>query len=291
MHKVAHSDVQMLWLQGFSPRHGDSTGPVIVSPMHARPNVLVLSGHDPTGGAGFQADIEAVAALGCHGAGMLTALTRQDTHNAYGVWPTEPEAFAGAVDTLLADMAFAAVKIGLLGTPEQAATIAEWLQARAELPVVVDPVLRAGGGATLAADPVAGALRDTLLAHTTLLTPNAAEARLLCDGLDDLQTCGERLSRLASWVLVTGGDEPDEVVTNRLFHDGILVEQFEWPRVTGPFHGSGCTLSAAAAACLARGEPMADAVTQAQRYTHACLASAFSPGAGQRVPSRVRSNP
>lgn len=257
--------------------------------MPERSNVLVLSGHDPSGGAGFQADIEAVGALGCHGAGMLTALTRQDTTNAYAIWPTDTKTVAAAMDTLLADMAFSAVKIGVLGAPGQAAAIAERLQAHPHLPVVLDPVLRAGGGATLADDPIAEALATHLFAHTTLLMPNAAEARMLCGGATDLDTCGKQLSRATAWVLITGGDEPGDGTTNYLFHQETLVQRFDWPQLTGPFHGSGCTLSAAAAARLAHGDEVREAVTNAQRYTHDCLATAFAPGQGQQVPNRIHS--
>lgn len=259
--------------------------------MKAPANVLILSGHDPSGGAGFQADIETVAALGCHGAGMLTALTRQDTHNAHAVWPTPDDRFAAALDTLLGDLTFAAVKIGLLGTPAQANLIADRLRCRADLPVVIDPVLRAGGGSILAADPVAQALAKTLLGQATLLTPNAAEARRFCGGTQDLLACGRQLSQTARWVLITGGDEPDRAVSNQLFHDGELVERFEWPRLPGRFHGSGCTLSAAVAASLACGDSLRDAVANAQIYTHECLASAFAPGQGQQIPNRLRQCP
>lgn len=256
--------------------------------MVALPNVLVLSGHDPSGGAGFQADIETVAALGCHGAGMLTALTQQDTHNAHAVWPAQTDMFAAAVDTLLADLNFSAVKIGLVGSPDQVRLLAEHLRLRARLPVVIDPVLRAGGGATLAADPVANALAELLFRHSTLLTPNADEARRLCGGTHDLTACGEHLSRTAAWVLITGGDEPEGIVTNRLFHAGRLVERYDWPRAAGTFHGSGCTLSAAAAAFMAHGDNVPNAVAAAQRYTHDCLMAAFAPGQGQKIPNRVQ---
>lgn len=254
-------------------------------------NVLILSGHDPSGGAGFQADLETVGALGCHGAGMLTALTQQDTHNAYDVWPTASDRFTVAMGTLFADMAFAAVKIGVLGNPEQAELIAQRLARQPDLPVVLDPVLRAGGGATLAADPVARALRNSLFSHTTLLTPNAAEARMLCGGTEDLQACGETLSSQVQWVLITGGDEAGEHSSNYLFHDGALIEQYDWPHLNGAFHGSGCTLSAAIAACLACGDELRDAIATAQHYTHEALANAFAPGGGQLVPARVHRSP
>lgn len=254
--------------------------------MSTPPNVLVLSGHDPSGGAGFQADIEAIGAMGAHGAGALTALTRQDTRNAYGVTPVPPVDFAAAMDTLLDDMTFAAAKVGLVGHPEQARAIAERIRSR-RLPLVVDPVLRAGGGATLAADPVAGALAEHLFAAATILTPNAAEVRLICPRANSLDSCGKELSRQAEWVLVTGGDEPGDDVVNTLFRAGEIVRRDTWPRLGGRFHGAGCTLAAALAARLALGDDVPAAAQAAQRYTWGALSDGFAPGTGQTIPDRL----
>lgn len=250
------------------------------------PNVLCLSGHDPSGGAGMQADIEAVAAQGAHAAGVLTALTRQDTRNAYAVTPIAADEFSAEIDTLLADMSFDAFKVGLVATPDQVAVITELAGAHPDTPLVVDPVLRAGGGATLADDPVAEALSRRLFDRATLLTPNAAEARLLCPDAADLNTCGRRLAQTAGWVLVTGGDEPGERVCNTLFNVRGVVERFEWPRLPYHYHGSGCTLAAALAARLALGEDVPAAVAAAQDYTWHCLERSFAPGRGQHVPDR-----
>lgn len=256
--------------------------------MTAPPNVLVLSGHDPSGGAGFQADLEAIGALGAHPAGVLTALTRQDTRDAYDVWPIPDERFAAMLDTLTADMPFAAIKVGLLGSPDQARCIADFQQARPAIPLVVDPVLRAGGGGQLAADPVARALIDVLLPTATLSTPNAGEARLLCPDAADLDDCGRQLSQgHEGWVLITGGDEPGDTVTNSLFHDGEPVRRFHWPRQPHRFHGSGCTLAAAAAARLAAGDDVPAAVAAAQQYVADALAAGFMPGGGQMIPGRL----
>lgn len=256
--------------------------------MSAPPNVLVLSGHDPSGGAGFQADLEAIGALGAHPAGVLTALTRQDTHDAYEVWPVPDERFAAMLDTLTADMPFAAIKVGLLGSPDQARCIADFHQTQPTIPLVVDPVLRAGGGGQLAADPVAQALIHVLLPTATLSTPNAGEARLLCPDAADLDDCGRQLSRgHEGWVLITGGDEPGDTVTNSLFHDGEPVRRFHWPRQPHRFHGSGCTLAAAAAARLAAGDDVPAAVAAAQQYVADALAAGFMPGGGQMIPGRL----
>lgn len=256
------------------------------------PNVLCISGHDPSGGAGIQADIEAVAAQGCHSAGVLTALTCQDTRNAYSVTPVNDEEFGRQLHTLTADMPFAAVKTGLLGSVLQVGHIATFAQQHAHTPLVVDPVLKAGGGATLAQDSIAQAILDTLLPHTTVLTPNAAEARHLCPGAASLQACGTTLAQTARWVLITGGDEPSPKVINTLYNADGVVQSYEWPRLHPHYHGSGCTLAAALAARLALGENVRDAVTHAQEYTWAALNHGFKPGTselGQHIPNRLNS--
>ncbi|MDN5938623.1 MAG: hydroxymethylpyrimidine/phosphomethylpyrimidine kinase, partial [Salinisphaera sp.] len=245
------------------------------------PNVLVFSGHDPSGGAGLQADVEAIGACGAHPAVVVTALTRQDSRNAHEVWPVAPDRFCATLDSLAADLAFAAIKVGLVGSCAQVKAIAAFADTHPDIPLVLDPVLRAGGGATLANEPVAQALTQTLFPRTTLLTPNAAEARSLCSGENDLTTCGQALSRQARHVLVTGGDEPGDWVVNRLFANGALAQEFRFPKLAGPFHGAGCTLAAAICARLANGESVATAANAAQSYVHKCLAAGFAPGRGR----------
>jgi hydroxymethylpyrimidine/phosphomethylpyrimidine kinase len=254
--------------------------------MTARPNVLCLSGHDPSGGAGLHADIEAIAAQGAHAAGVLTCLTRQDTRNAYGVTPLDAEEFAAQIEVLEADMRFAAFKVGLVGSAAQVEVIADLAQRHPDVPLVVDPVLRAGGGATLAADPIDKALAEHLYEVARYLTPNAAEASLLCDGEEDLDTCGRRLSEEADWVLITGGDLPGDEVIDRLYHGGEPVACYAGPHLPGRYHGSGCTLASALAARLALGDDPQAAAAAARDYTRQCLKRAFAAGGGQLIPDR-----
>jgi len=254
--------------------------------MSSRPLVLCLSGLDPSGGAGLQADIESVAALGGHALGVVTALTVQDSRNVARVVPTDPELLRQQIDALLDDSPPQAVKLGLLGDVQQLEPLLDLLRA-CPVPLVCDPVLRAGGGARLLDPAAAQALRETLFPAVTLLTPNAAEARLLCPQAPDRDACGEALLHAGcAHVLITGGDEPGDSVVNTWYAPGRPPLRYEWPRLPETFHGAGCTLAAAAATLLARGLEMGEALQQAQEWTQASLRRAFSVGRGRRIPGR-----
>lgn len=252
-----------------------------------RAQVLCLSGHDPGGGAGIQADIEAIAALGGHALAVITAHTVQDSANVARVVAADPRLLDEQLDALLADFRPRAVKIGLLGSAAQVALIAQTVR-RADVPVVLDPVLRAGGGAELAGAELIERLRAELLPRVDVLTPNVAEARRLAPGAATLDDCGVALLALgARHVLITGGDEPGDPVVNHWFAPDRPPRRFAWPRVAGRFHGAGCTLAAATAILLARGLPPADAVADAQAYTHRALQAAFAAGRGRLIPGRL----
>jgi hydroxymethylpyrimidine/phosphomethylpyrimidine kinase len=254
--------------------------------MSGRPIVLCLSGHDPGGGAGLQADIETVAALGGHAAGVITAHTVQDTSDVRRVVAADQSLLREQVDTLLADLGVGAVKIGLLGAPAQAGLVAD-LIARVGRPAVLDPVLRAGGGAELGSEALVAEIKRALLPRVDVLTPNAAEARRLA-GRQDLDACGAALLAAgARHVLITGGDEPGETVVNRWYRRDGHARAFSWPRLRGPFHGAGCTLASAIATLLARGLSMAEALADAQAYVHRALARGFAPGRGRPIPGRL----
>lgn len=253
--------------------------------MTRRPTVLCLSGHDPGGGAGVQADIETALSLGGHAATLVTAHTVQDTRDVHRVVPADLTLLREQADALLADVEVAALKAGLLGAPEQAAFVAG-LAARVGRPLVLDPVLRAGGGSDLASAALLDAIRRDLLPRVEVLTPNAAEARRLA-GTDDLAACGAALLAAgARHVLITGGDEPGEAVVNRWYRRDGTPRAFSWPRLPGPFHGAGCTLAAAIATLLARGLPVGEALADAQAYVHGALARGFAPGRGRAIPGR-----
>lgn len=248
----------------------------------SKPLVLCLSGHDPTGGAGIHADIEAIGALGGHALSVITANTVQDTSNVRRVVPVAPILLAAQIEALVEDCHIRAIKIGLLGDVTQLDPLLDCIR-RLRVPVVFDPVLRAGGGTPLVRSELLAALQERLLPVVDVLTPNAAEARVLGSGADcaALLACGVR------HVLVTGGDEPGEQVVNTWYRRGEPPRSYEWPRLPQRFHGAGCTLAAAIAALLAQGQPMAEALERAQRYTHVALQRAYAIGGGRLIPGRV----
>jgi hydroxymethylpyrimidine/phosphomethylpyrimidine kinase len=253
--------------------------------MSSHWQVLCLSGLDPTGGAGLQADVETVAALGGHALVVATVLTVQDTRNVASVAPVAPVLLAQQLDVLLSDCRPAAIKLGLLGGAAQLPPIVDAIR-RCRVPVVCDPVLRAGGGTPLAGAELIAGLRTDLFPLVTVLTPNAAEARRL-SGAEELNRAGAALIAAGcANVLITGGDEPGEEVVNRWYSAAGAGGSWRWPRLPETFHGAGCTLAAAIALQLARGAPVGQALEQAQSWTQQALRRAFAIGGGRRIPGR-----
>lgn len=251
------------------------------------PSVVCFSGHDPTGGAGVQADMETLVSHQCHAASVITALTEQDTANVVRVLPQAPEAFAAQARTLLGDLQPSVFKIGLIGDAEIARAIRDILRARPEIPVVLDPILAAGGGKVLANETLLTVLHDELLPLATIATPNSEEARKLVPAAMNLEQCA--LALLATgckYVLITGTHEASPAVTNQLFHQGRHLESYNWDRLPGSYHGSGCTLAASIAALVAHGLDIKAAVLEAQEYTWNSLQAGYRLGRGQQVPNR-----
>ncbi|HHH40367.1 MAG TPA: hydroxymethylpyrimidine/phosphomethylpyrimidine kinase [Sedimenticola sp.] len=256
-------------------------------PSPTPPVVLSLSGHDPTGGAGIQADIEAISAQGCIATTVVTCLTVQDTENVHRLAPVAPDLVTAQGRTLLADIRVQAFKVGLLGSAEIAGAVAGLLRAHPDIPVVLDPVLAAGGGAGLADAALLDAIRSRLLPLATLVTPNSVEARRITGG-DTPGACADRLLAYGCGAaLITGGHEREPRVRNRLYRPGLPVVTHDWPRLPGGYHGSGCTLAASVAALLARGLDLEPAVAAAQESTWQSLSRARRPGRGQMLPCRI----
>ena len=254
----------------------------------AVPVVLACSGLDPTGGAGLAADLEAIASQGCHAAPVATALTVQTTAGALGFEPVAPGVLVEQVRAVLEDMPVAAVKIGMVGTRTAAECLHTVLAERPELPVVLDPVLAAGGGGALAEPGLEEALRALLVPLATVVTPNGSEALRLVPEADSPEAAALALLEAgAEYVLLTGGDAGGAEVVNRLYGGRRLLETFRWERLPGAFHGSGCTLAAALAGLLAQGREVFGAAHQAQQYTHEALRAAYRAGGGQRIPNRL----
>ncbi len=260
---------------------------------HIPPIVLAFAATDPTSGAGLQADILTLSALGCHPLSVVTAVTVQDTAGVDGVMAIDSDWIIDQARVVLEDMPVAAFKIGVLGSVENIAAIAEVVSDYPDVPLVLDPVLASGRGDELASEDMVSALRELLLPQTTILTPNGAEARRLVQDEGDepevsgLDECARRLLGFGcEYVLITGTHENTPQVVNTLYGPEGEVRSDSWERLPGSYHGSGCTLASAIAAMLANGADIAEAVREAQDYTWQTLSAAFRAGMGQYVPDR-----
>ncbi len=252
-----------------------------------RPVVLSFSGHDPSGGAGVQADIETLISHQCHACSVITALTEQDSHNVKKLIPQKPQDIIDQAHTLLSDFPVKAIKIGLIGHHKTASAIQSVLLQYPQLPVVLDPVLAAGGGTSLANEELIASIIDLLLPCTTVLTPNSEEARILANQTD-LSSCGQiLLDKGCEHVLITGTHEKSTTVDNQLFQANNKTETFSWGRLSEEYHGSGCTLASAIAALIAHGLDPFTAISEAQDYTWNALADAYHSGKGQLNPNRL----
>ncbi|MCX7897785.1 MAG: hydroxymethylpyrimidine/phosphomethylpyrimidine kinase [Rhodocyclaceae bacterium] len=253
---------------------------------------MSFAASDPTCGAGLQADLLTLAALGCQPVTVVTALTVQDTVGVVEVLTLDADWVRNQARTVLADMPVAAFKIGMLGALETIVAVAEIVSDYPDVPVVFDPVLASGRGDAFADEEMVTAMIELLLPATQVLTPNSLEARRLAQELgaetSDLAECARQLVLAgAEHVLITGTHEPGERVVNTLYGAYGPEARETWPRLPGSFHGSGCTLASAIAALLAQGHDVVSAVREAQRYTWRCLASAHRPGMGQFLPDRL----
>lgn len=258
--------------------------------MLSKPCVLVFAGSDPSGGAGISADIEAIAAQGAHALPIITAITVQDNNRVFAVHPIATEFILEQAQTLANTIPLHAIKVGIIGNQVNAAALARWInnvkQQHRELPVIVDPVLASGHGDALTVENAVEAI-NPLLGIATLITPNLPEAARLCPNTQSvLQQAQQLIAYGISDVLIKGGHGTESTITNCWFHD---AQQFswQWPRLPGSFHGSGCTLASAIAGQLACGKSMHQALEAAQTYCQRSLEQAYAIATGQLIPKRT----
>jgi len=251
----------------------------------AQGRVLIVAGSDSGGGAGIQADIKAVTALQGYAATAITALTAQDTTGVHGVFPIPVEFIQRQIRVVLGDIGADCIKTGMLHSAEVIEAVCQVIESDgAGIPVVVDPVMIAKGGAPLLQSDAIATLKRRIVPLATMLTPNLPEAEAMC-GLtiadtDDMAKAGYALLELgARAVLVKGGHMPGEMIHDILVSaDG--VDAFIAPRTeTRHTHGTGCTLASAIATGIAQGMAPRDAVARAQAYVHEAIRRA--PGIGR----------
>ncbi|GAA3558926.1 bifunctional hydroxymethylpyrimidine kinase/phosphomethylpyrimidine kinase [Marinobacter xestospongiae] len=246
----------------------------------------MLSGLDPSGGAGIQADIQAITALGAHPLPVLACLTVQDTRNVYGASAIEADLVRQQLDCLAQDTPFHAIKTGALGNAAIVETLLDFLADKPDIPLIVDPVIKAAGGGDLADQALIESMKQALFARADLITPNGIELALLGDSEQPDQAAANLLSGGCQAVLATGGHGQEEDITNTLYCEDQAPRAWQIPRRGGEYHGTGCTLAAAIAAGRAAGLSREAAIEQAQRFVSAAINQALAVGQGQPVPDR-----
>jgi hydroxymethylpyrimidine/phosphomethylpyrimidine kinase len=256
------------------------------------PAVLTFAASDPTSGAGLQADILALASMGCYPLSVVTALTVQDTAGVESFLAIDPDWVADQARCILEDMPVAAFKMGMLGSTEIVTVVAEVVSDYPDIPLVLDPVFASGRGDEFAGEDMIAAIRELLVPQSTVVTPNIAELRRLAEEDDSEDASNAECAQTlldsgCEYVLVTGTHDSTSDVVNTLYHRGGILRADTWQRLPGSYHGSGCTLASALAANLARGLDIGDAVYEAQEYTWRSLQKAFRPGMGQYLPDRL----
>jgi hydroxymethylpyrimidine/phosphomethylpyrimidine kinase len=235
--------------------------------------ILIIAGSDSGGGAGIQADIKTVSALGGHAMTAITAVTAQNSRGVNAVHAAPTDMVIAQIDAVLDDFGADAVKIGMIGSPVTARAVADRLSQVGRIPIVFDPVMVATSGAQLADDETVAAF-GSLMALATIVTPNLAEARAL-GGVGVMAT-------KARAILLKGGHEDQAVLTDRLFIDGAEVAHWSDPRIDTPhMHGTGCTLASAIAGGLGEGRDLQEAIARARRFVRLAL---------ERAPDLVENN-
>lgn len=252
-----------------------------------QPVLLCIGGHDPSGGAGVQADTEAAHAAGIHACSIITCLTSQDTCGVSRLWPQKAEQVEEQCRRIFSDSRVGALKVGLLGSSRMARILCDLVAEHPSLPVVLDPVLTSSTGQSLSDAAMLNQIRKNLVGRCTLVTPNLPEARTLSNCTEPGDCAHRLLETGCSWVLITGTHAPDDEVINRLYGQDGAYQESSWPRLDGDFHGSGCTLASAIAARIALGMDMENAVADAQEFSWKALEQARRTGRCQLTPNRL----
>lgn len=254
----------------------------------APPCVLAIAGSDSGGGAGIQADLKTMLALGVHGMTIVTAVTAQNSVGVQGYWELPQEAVRAQLDSVLGDIGAQAIKTGMLASPEIVEAVAYSL-AEVDAPLVVDPVAVSKHGDSLLSAGALNALKTRLLPLATIVTPNLLEAELLTEtpisDEADMLAAAEHLAALGPrWVLVKGGHlagNPVDLLYGPASDSGRSVLRYQGRRVASAHtHGTGCTLASAIASYLAMGMGMADSVESAKAYVTGAIDGGYPLGAG-----------
>ncbi|RYY79362.1 MAG: hydroxymethylpyrimidine/phosphomethylpyrimidine kinase [Moraxellaceae bacterium] len=253
-----------------------------------RPTVLCFSGLDPSGGAGLQADIEAIGQSGAHAAIACTAITVQDSQQVYDFEAVSSQLLLQQANAVYHDLPVKAFKSGMLGTTDNIAMLADFLQDKSDIPYVLDPVLVANSGGSLGDPATLVKAFKTLIPKASLITPNTVELRALT-GQNQIGDAVKALFDVGAQALLVKGAHEHEPYRIRhwLYLNAECVAESRWQRLDAEFHGSGCSLASYIAGRLALGMALKDAVQQGELWLHCALKRADMPhDQGQRIPRR-----
>lgn len=245
---------------------------------------LTIAGSDTSGGAGIQADLKTMTMNGVFAMSALTALTAQNTVGVQGIFEVTPEFLGMQIDSVFTDIRPDAVKVGMVSSVELISVIAEKLTAYQAENIVVDPVMVATSGAKLISDDAVSALKEKLLPLAAVVTPNIPEAEVLSgmkiESPEDMVKAAEKIGKDYHCAVLCKGGHSMNDANDLLYHDGTY-QWFNGKRIDNPnTHGTGCTLSSAIAANLAKGHDLATAVKRAKEYISGALAAMLDLGAG-----------
>ena len=251
------------------------------------PSVLTIAGFDGSGGAGIQADIKTISALGCYATSVLTALPVQNTQGVKNIFSIPTQAVAEQIETIMEDVVPNAIKIGMVHTPELVDVIVQKLQKYKHIPIVFDPVMVATSGHRLIEDETIAVIIEKLLPIAAIITPNMDEAAILSnmtvETLEDMAQAGAYIKNLGCRnILLKGGHQNTKIITSLLFDKDNTTHSFEFEKIeTCNTHGSGCTLSSAIASFLALGNNMYEAVALGQQYVYHAIKHGADTQTGQ----------
>ena len=236
------------------------------------PSVLTIAGFDGSGGAGIQADIKTISALGCYATSVLTALPVQNTQGVKNIFPIPIEAVTAQLEAIMEDILPDAIKIGMVHTPELVNAIVNILEKHPNIPVVFDPVMVATSGHRLIEDQTIETIIHKLLPIAAIITPNMDEAAILANTvvktLDEMQLAGRQIKKSGCRnILLKGGHQQTKKITSLLLDEANDYHSFTFDKIdTNNTHGSGCTLSSAIASFMAQGKTLFEAVALGQQY-------------------------
>lgn len=252
------------------------------------PIVLIIGGHDPTGGAGVLADAQTLVMNGCYPISLITCLTAQNTINFESIKVTDTKFFNKIAKVLLKDIPLInAIKIGALGNEEIVQVVKEIIINCKNTPVVLDPVIETSSGGSLINNEGLSEMKYKLLSNVDLITPNIKEAKTLT-GKHNQQDIIQELNKVKSNFVLIKDNEKRNKIENSLFKKNEFIKKWEISKVKGKFQGTGCSMSSSIASNLAKGLRMEESIELAQNSVYQSLQNAIDLGSGQKIPKRFK---